>query len=99
MDLSQLPPGLAPALSYNSLQKGTVVAFGVTYFFCTVFLVARYFQALKLVKRVEIDLGMSEASWMDHERHSTASVTHALYSYPHTGLWRCAGILHNNGQL
>jgi hypothetical protein len=33
MDTSQLPPGLAPALSYNSLQQGTVVAFGITYFF------------------------------------------------------------------
>lgn len=41
---------------FNSLQIGTVIAFGVTYFFCTVFLGLRYFQSLSLVKKVELDL-------------------------------------------
>ncbi|KAF7551756.1 hypothetical protein G7Z17_g4810 [Cylindrodendrum hubeiense] len=41
---------------YNSLQIATVIAFGVTYFFATVGLGLRYFQALKLVKKFEIDL-------------------------------------------
>ncbi|KAJ6015576.1 hypothetical protein N7540_010167 [Penicillium herquei] len=41
---------------YNSLQIGTVVAFGVTYFLATIFLALRYFQAFKLVKKVELDL-------------------------------------------
>ncbi|KAK3389212.1 hypothetical protein B0H63DRAFT_389980 [Podospora didyma] len=54
--MDQLPPGNAPRLPYNSLQHGTVVAFGITYFFCTVVLALRYFQAIKLVKRVEVDL-------------------------------------------
>ncbi|KAK3321992.1 hypothetical protein B0H66DRAFT_619329 [Apodospora peruviana] len=56
MDLSQLPPPIAPGLAYNSIQNGTVICFAVTYFFCTVFLGLRYFQALKLVKKVELDL-------------------------------------------
>ncbi|KAK5652847.1 hypothetical protein OQA88_9513 [Cercophora sp. LCS_1] len=56
MDLSQLPPGLAPELAYNSLQVGTCIAFGVTYFFCTVFLVLRFVQAIKIVRKIELDL-------------------------------------------
>ncbi|KAK3333295.1 hypothetical protein B0T19DRAFT_398990 [Cercophora scortea] len=56
MDTSQLPPGNAPGLAYNSLQNSTVVSFGVTYGFCTVLLGLRYFQALSLVKKVELDL-------------------------------------------
>jgi len=56
MDPSQLPPGLAPSLAYNSLQSGTVVAFAVTYAFCTLFLALRYIQAVVIVKKVEVDL-------------------------------------------
>lgn len=56
MDLSQLPPGLAPELAYNSLQVGTCIAFGVTYFFCTVFLALRFVQAINIVQKIEPDL-------------------------------------------
>lgn len=64
MDLSTTP-GMAPPdgetshfhESYNSLQIGTVVAFGITYFVATSFLCLRYFQAFKIVKKVELDLG------------------------------------------
>jgi hypothetical protein len=64
MDL-ETTPGMTPPdgqtshfnAPYNSLQIGTVVAFGVTYFFATVFVVLRYFQAFKLVRKVELDLG------------------------------------------
>ncbi|CAP70533.1 uncharacterized protein PODANS_3_5990 [Podospora anserina S mat+] len=41
---------------YNDLQIGTMVAFGITYFMATFFLACRYFQAIKIVKNVEIDL-------------------------------------------
>ncbi|KAI3150903.1 hypothetical protein CBS147325_2410 [Penicillium roqueforti] len=41
---------------YNSLQIGTVIAFGITYLIATVFLALRYFQAFKLTKKIEIDL-------------------------------------------
>ncbi|KAM7184565.1 hypothetical protein V8F20_012175 [Naviculisporaceae sp. PSN 640] len=54
--VDQLPPGLAPELQYNSLQVGTVISFAVTYLFCTFFLLLRYFQIFKLVKKVEPDL-------------------------------------------
>lgn len=56
MDLSQLPPGLAPELAYNSLQVGTCIAFGVTYFFCTVFLALRFVQSISIVRKIELDL-------------------------------------------
>lgn len=56
MDPSQMPPGAIPGLAYNSLQTGTVIAFGITYFLCVVFLLLRYFQAFKLVKEFEADL-------------------------------------------
>ncbi|KAM7223543.1 hypothetical protein V8F06_001017 [Rhypophila decipiens] len=52
----QLPPGLAPDLEYNHLQVGTIIAFAVTYFFCTLFLALRYLQTFKLVKEIELDL-------------------------------------------
>ncbi|KAJ5895230.1 hypothetical protein N7495_006921 [Penicillium taxi] len=42
--------------SYNSLQTGTVIAFGITYFLATLFVGLRYFQALKFIKKVEADL-------------------------------------------
>ncbi|KAL2173025.1 uncharacterized protein P884DRAFT_213180 [Thermothelomyces heterothallicus CBS 202.75] len=54
--MDQLPPGNAPGLAYNSLQVGTVVAFGVTYGFCTIFLALRYFQAVAMVRKIELDL-------------------------------------------
>ncbi|KAJ5143149.1 uncharacterized protein N7515_001936 [Penicillium bovifimosum] len=41
---------------YNSLQNGTVIAFGITYFIATAFLGLRYFQAFKLTKKLEVDL-------------------------------------------
>jgi len=56
MDLSQLPPGNAPGLAYNSLQNGTIIAFGVTYALCTLFIALRYVQATAIVKKVELDL-------------------------------------------
>lgn len=42
---------------YNSLQIGTVIAFGITYFFATCFIGLRYFQAFKLTKKIDLDLG------------------------------------------
>lgn len=64
MDLTTTP-GMAPPdgqtsqfhAPYNELQIGTVVTFGVTFFIATVFLGLRYFQTLKLVKKLELDLG------------------------------------------
>ncbi|CAI7579420.1 uncharacterized protein N7487_006263 [Penicillium crustosum] len=41
---------------YNSLQTGTVIAFGITYLIATIFLALRYFQAFKLTKKIEVDL-------------------------------------------
>ncbi|KGO62552.1 hypothetical protein PEX2_045780 [Penicillium expansum] len=41
---------------YNSLQTGTVLAFGITYLIATIFLGLRYFQAFKLTKKIEVDL-------------------------------------------
>ncbi len=54
--LQNLPPGNAPGLAYNSLQTGTVIAFGVTYGVCSFFLLLRYIQAFTLVKKFEPDL-------------------------------------------
>ncbi|KAK4179452.1 hypothetical protein QBC36DRAFT_322459 [Triangularia setosa] len=60
MDPSLLPPPTEPigqlGFPYNDLQIGTIVAFAVTYFMATFFLVCRYFQAIKLVKNIELDL-------------------------------------------
>ncbi|KAF2641024.1 hypothetical protein P280DRAFT_506681 [Massarina eburnea CBS 473.64] len=41
---------------YNSLQIGVVVSFGVSYFLATATLLLRYFQAMKLVRKLEVDL-------------------------------------------
>ncbi|KAK3692761.1 hypothetical protein B0T22DRAFT_436008 [Podospora appendiculata] len=60
MDMSQLPPGNAPGLVYNSLQNSTVISFGITYGFCTVLLGLRYFQALSLVKKSGVGSGLVE---------------------------------------
>lgn len=53
------PAGEVPQFDapYNSLQIGTFIAFGITYFLATVVLVLRYFQAVKLIKKIELDLG------------------------------------------
>ena len=63
MDLGTTP-GIAPPDGqeshfhepYNSLQIGTVIAFGITYLIATGFLALRYFQAFKLTKKIEIEL-------------------------------------------
>lgn len=69
MDLNTTPGMEAPEgqkshffAPYNSLQIGTIIAFGTTYFFATVFLALRYFQAFKLTRKVEVDLGMIAVS-------------------------------------
>ncbi|KAL5336002.1 hypothetical protein BJX70DRAFT_401060 [Aspergillus crustosus] len=57
-------PGMAPPAGqtpqfdapWNSVQVGSVIAFAVTYFFATVFLGLRYFQAFKLIQKIEVDL-------------------------------------------
>ncbi|KAL4863941.1 hypothetical protein BDV12DRAFT_176867 [Aspergillus spectabilis] len=57
-------PGMAPPAGHtpqfdapwNSVQVGSVIAFTVTYFFATVFLGLRYFQAFKLIQKIEVDL-------------------------------------------
>ncbi|KAJ5788144.1 hypothetical protein N7457_003134 [Penicillium paradoxum] len=41
---------------YNSLQIGTVIAFGITYLLATICLALRYFQAFKLTKKADVDL-------------------------------------------
>jgi hypothetical protein len=61
MDPSTMPTVSAGTLPYNSLQSGTVVAFGITFFLATLFLAARWFQTVKLVKWVECDVGMCAA--------------------------------------
>ncbi|KAI9372959.1 hypothetical protein BJX61DRAFT_409870 [Aspergillus egyptiacus] len=48
---------------YNSLQIGTMVAFGVTYGIASVFLGLRYFQAFKLIQKVELDLMIVTVSY------------------------------------
>jgi hypothetical protein len=50
----QVPDVDAP---YSSLQIGTMVSFVITYFLATILLGLRYFQAIKLVQKLEIDLG------------------------------------------
>ncbi|KAI1080956.1 hypothetical protein F5B20DRAFT_537974 [Whalleya microplaca] len=45
-----------PVNSYNSLQWGIVITFTITYFFATAGLGLRFFQAIKLVKKLELDL-------------------------------------------
>jgi hypothetical protein len=64
MDLATTPGMQPPAGQtsnfnepWNSLQIGTVIAFSVTYFLATVFLALRYFLAVKLTKKIEVDLG------------------------------------------
>ncbi|KAL4875906.1 hypothetical protein BJY04DRAFT_232145 [Aspergillus karnatakaensis] len=57
-------PGMAPPegqvpnfnAPWNSVQVGSVIAFGVTYFFASLFLGLRYFQAFKLIQKIEVDL-------------------------------------------
>ncbi|KAL4981758.1 hypothetical protein BDW68DRAFT_196091 [Aspergillus falconensis] len=57
-------PGMAPPAGhtpqfdgpYNYLQIGTIIAFAVTYFFATLFVGLRYFQAFKLTQKIELDL-------------------------------------------
>ncbi|KAJ5980556.1 hypothetical protein N7481_007854 [Penicillium waksmanii] len=63
MDLSTTPGMQPPAGqtshfngSYSSLQIGTVISFGVTFFIATCFLGLRVFQAVKLIKNIELDL-------------------------------------------
>lgn len=64
MDLSTTP-GMAPPdgqtshfdAPYNSLQWGTVIAFTVSYFLATIVVALRSFQAVKLMKKIELDLG------------------------------------------
>ncbi|KAL4950400.1 hypothetical protein BDW69DRAFT_187376 [Aspergillus filifer] len=41
---------------YNHLQIGLIVAFGITYLFATVCMALRYFQAIRLIRRAEMDL-------------------------------------------
>ena len=53
-------------MPYNSLQIGTVIAFAITYFIATTLLGLRYFQAIKLVKKVEVDLSKF---WLVHNKH------------------------------
>ncbi|PLB41640.1 uncharacterized protein BDW47DRAFT_99445 [Aspergillus candidus] len=52
------PAGQVPQFDspYNSLQIGTFIAFGITIFLATVVLALRYFQAVKLIKKIEMDL-------------------------------------------
>ncbi|KAL4799577.1 hypothetical protein BDV19DRAFT_385345 [Aspergillus venezuelensis] len=65
LDLSTTP-GLKPPdghvpqfhASWTSVQIGSVIAFGVTYFMATLFLALRYFQAVKLVQKIEVDLAI-----------------------------------------
>lgn len=60
-----MTPGMSPPgdlesnfnAPYNSVQISNVVAFGITYLFATVALGLRYFQAVKLTKKIEVDLG------------------------------------------
>ncbi|KAL4936885.1 hypothetical protein BDV06DRAFT_232949 [Aspergillus oleicola] len=41
---------------YNHLQIGLFIAFGITYLLATVCMALRYFQAFRLIRKVEIDL-------------------------------------------
>ncbi|KAL2851087.1 hypothetical protein BJY01DRAFT_245187 [Aspergillus pseudoustus] len=52
------PAGHTPQFDapWNSVQIGSVITFAVTYFFATLFLGLRYFQAFKLTRKVEVDL-------------------------------------------
>lgn len=47
---------------YNSIQIGAVVAFVVTYFIAFLVLFLRYFQALRILHKIELDLGMLAGS-------------------------------------
>lgn len=68
MDPSTMDPATTPGMApppgeksvfngpFTSLQIGTMIAFGVTYFFATLFLGLRYLQAIKISKKVELDM-------------------------------------------
>jgi len=96
--MAQLPPGNAPGLPYNSLQTGTVVAFAVTYGFCTFFLALRYIQAVIHVKKVELDLGKPACSGPTM-RKKVFGEAHTHDSHPHAFLWRRVGLLCYHGHL
>ncbi|KAH6682309.1 hypothetical protein F5X68DRAFT_172290 [Plectosphaerella plurivora] len=59
-----MTPGMSPPgdlksnfnAPYNSVQISNIVAFGITYLFATVALGLRCFQAVKLTKKIEVDL-------------------------------------------
>ncbi|KAL2816432.1 hypothetical protein BDW59DRAFT_177366 [Aspergillus cavernicola] len=63
MDLATTP-GMQPPegqtsdfnAPHNSLQIGTIIAFSITYFLAAVCLGLRYFQAFKLIQKIELDL-------------------------------------------
>lgn len=59
---------------YTSLQIGTCVSFGITYFLATICLALRYFQAFKLIKKVELDLGeVAPSRALGHAAHMTSA--------------------------
>jgi hypothetical protein len=78
--MAQLPPGNAPGLPYNSLQTGTVIAFAITYGFCTLFLALRYIQAVTLVKKVELDLSKTACRGTAMKRKSTVKLIRTTQS-------------------
>ncbi|KAL2757321.1 hypothetical protein ACRALDRAFT_2100732 [Sodiomyces alcalophilus JCM 7366] len=41
---------------YNLVQLANIIAFAITYFFATALLGLRYFQAVKIMKKIELDL-------------------------------------------
>lgn len=105
MDLSTTPAmappdGQTPRFDapYDSLQIRTVVAFGISYFFASVFLALRYFQAFKLVKQVEIDLSKLRLLVQQHWI-SDAYANSPVCSYPYDCLWPFYVLFYNVGQL
>lgn len=73
---------------YNSLQTGTVLAFGITYLIATIFLGLRYFQAFKLTKKIEVDLSMYDTNLFE----TLLDTYTTLDSHHHDFLWHCAGL-------
>ena len=78
---------------YNSLQIGTVIAFGITYLIATGFLALRYFQAFKLTKKIEIDLSKILTS------STLRKALILLDSHYHDFLWYCTGLFRDCGEL
>ncbi|CAI7640251.1 unnamed protein product [Penicillium pancosmium] len=106
MDLSTTPGMQPPAGQtshfngpYSSLQIGTVISFGVTFFVATCFLSLRVFQAVKLIKNIELDLSKCRAIEFPRSMAWNRVFTlHLPNSYDYNFLWRLCDLFCHDSQ-